>query len=400
MAPAQTRKRKSEVMEIEAQHTTPTGSPARKKMKIMQSQKQALIDNLQLEITERARGLRAHYALQRADLRARIERRINRIPMALRKVNMGELLERHSLPAPPKAINSTNAPHAAVAAIPPSKLQERSLPSVLRSPTTKLPTPLRLTQQPLSSTPRGKKRKTSEIVIAADKESEAEHGAAEEDNLAVHKNPKRAKTAAGARNISRTNKPGNVLSPKSHNSRTLPQSPLKDYKTGPSSPLKPSCIARPVSPLKPASPLKTAASAATSAITASFHGMMEHAKRSGNATGAKLTRTASQEKAAAVVSSTMAKAGKMLPPPRPATARSASAQSTSSSGSGTSSTTVIKKAGTGLRAAVKGAASKRALPPAPKASAMKSSATAVSAQGKKVVVAEPATGRRVLRKRN
>lgn len=31
------------------QVTTPIGSPARKKMKITQSQKQALIDNLQLE---------------------------------------------------------------------------------------------------------------------------------------------------------------------------------------------------------------------------------------------------------------------------------------------------------------------------------------------------------------
>ncbi len=48
----QSRKRKSGA--IEAEHetpavTTPTGSPARKRMKISQSQKQALIDNLQLE---------------------------------------------------------------------------------------------------------------------------------------------------------------------------------------------------------------------------------------------------------------------------------------------------------------------------------------------------------------
>jgi hypothetical protein len=398
MAPAQTRKRKSEAIETEAQHTTPTGSPARKKTKITQSQKQALIDNLQLEITERARGLRAHFALQCADLRARVERRINRIPMALRKAKMGDLLEKHSQQAPSKTTN-TSASQAAMAAILPLKSQERPLPFVPRSPTTKLPSPIRSVQQPLSSTPRGKKRKTSDIVIAADKESEAEQKLVQEDKLPVQKNPKRAKTATGARNVSRTNQPGSVLSPKSHNSRTLPQSPIKDYKVAPSSPSKPSYYARPVSPLKPASPLKTVASAATSAISASFHGMMEHAKRNGNPAGPKVTRTASQEKTAAAVSSAMANGGKMLPPPRPNTARSASAQSTNSSGSGTSTTTVVKKAGTGLRAAVKGGASKK-VAPAPKASAMKSGATAVSAQGKKVVVAEPAAGRRVLRKRN
>ena len=360
-------------------------------MKITQSQKQALIDNLQLEITERARGLRAHYALQCADLRARIERRINRVPIALRKAKMGELLHKHSVPVQPKA-NTT-------ATVSPKKfgasgmtIPDQALPSGLRSPTSKLPSPIRHVQQPLSSTPRGKKRKTSDIVIAADKESEAEQQAAQADDLAVHKNPKRAKTAAGgaARHISRGDKPSNVLSPKSHNSRTLPQSPIKEYNPALSSPAKTSYIARPVSPLKPASPLKTAATAASSAISASFHGMMEHAKRSGNATASKLTRTASQEKQNTAAA---AKSGKMLPPPRPGTARSASAQSTSSSGS---ATTVVKK-GTGLRAATKAAVTKAT---APKTAMKSTTATAVSAHGKKVVVAEPAAGRRVLRKRN
>lgn len=59
------------------------------------------------KVTERARKLRAQYALQANDLRARIERRVNRIPMSLRKANMGELFEKHntsqaqSLPASP-----------------------------------------------------------------------------------------------------------------------------------------------------------------------------------------------------------------------------------------------------------------------------------------------------------
>ncbi len=60
MAPPNTRKRKSEAMEEpeavvdlgqQDGNVTPTGSPgpARKKMRITQTQKQALMDNLQLE---------------------------------------------------------------------------------------------------------------------------------------------------------------------------------------------------------------------------------------------------------------------------------------------------------------------------------------------------------------
>ena len=48
-----------------------------------------------LTVTERARKLRAQYALQAQSLRTRIELRVNRIPKSLRKANMGELLERY-----------------------------------------------------------------------------------------------------------------------------------------------------------------------------------------------------------------------------------------------------------------------------------------------------------------
>ena len=48
-----------------------------------------------LPVTERARKLRAQYALQAQSLRTRIELRINRIPNSLRKANMGELLARY-----------------------------------------------------------------------------------------------------------------------------------------------------------------------------------------------------------------------------------------------------------------------------------------------------------------
>ncbi|KAK3076525.1 hypothetical protein LTS18_012776, partial [Coniosporium uncinatum] len=71
---------------------------------------------------------------------------------------------------------------------------------------------------------------------------------------------KRAKTSSAMpanarteRAASRKEVPPTVLSPKSHNSRTLPRSPLK----APSSPAK-SFLARPVSPLKPATTATTA----------------------------------------------------------------------------------------------------------------------------------------------
>ena len=89
----------------------------------MQAQKQALIDNLQLEskrtkhtcmyttqcdgtdasiVTERARKLRAQYALQAQGLRSRLEMRINRIPQALRKKNIQDLVDEHAEKAKPK----------------------------------------------------------------------------------------------------------------------------------------------------------------------------------------------------------------------------------------------------------------------------------------------------------
>lgn len=103
---------------------TPTGSPATKKMRLTRKQKQIVIDNLQLEgtrkflclfhtignnaaniyflsitVTERARRMRIQYALQAGDLRGRIERRINRVPVSLRKKKMGDLLETHNAAA-------------------------------------------------------------------------------------------------------------------------------------------------------------------------------------------------------------------------------------------------------------------------------------------------------------
>ncbi|KAJ9497246.1 hypothetical protein H2202_007403 [Exophiala xenobiotica] len=401
MTPANTRKRKSDEMEEPARAVTPTGSPARKKMRITQSQKQALIDNLQLEVTERARQLRAGYALQCADLRARIERRVNRIPLSLRKMTMGELMAQHEAAQNPQSTTRTS----------PAKGQSQTtlskdrplppLPSQQHRPTS----PVR--PQPTAAAARGKKRKSSSIQIASDKENETTFAP---DTLPVQKNTKRAKTTTTAA-TSKTTKPTSVLSPRSHNSRTLPRSPTKDYFIAPTSPAK-SMIARPTSPLKPASPLKTAATAATSAISASMHGMLEHAKRGA---ASRLNRTASKEK-----TTTTSTRGQMLPPPRPAPSAPSSPQrtfsqtsthSTSTDISTASSGTTVVKPKRGRAATTKTTAKTTATEPkSPGATAKRGVAKAASAAktalkrsatttNKKVVVAEPAAGKRVLRKR-
>lgn len=43
-------------------------------------------------VTERARRLRAQYVLQAQSLRSKLERRVSRVPLALRNKTMGDLL--------------------------------------------------------------------------------------------------------------------------------------------------------------------------------------------------------------------------------------------------------------------------------------------------------------------
>ena len=72
-----------------------------------------------MPVTERARKLRAQYNLQAQGLRTRIEIRVNRIPMALRKLKMGDLLLKHSTdqqrPIAPKQTTTMTAAAAAAA---------------------------------------------------------------------------------------------------------------------------------------------------------------------------------------------------------------------------------------------------------------------------------------------
>ncbi|KAJ5273669.1 hypothetical protein N7478_008794 [Penicillium angulare] len=220
---------------LTAPDATPTGRPD-KKLRLTQNQKQALMDNLQLEITERARKLRAQYALQQHDLRSRLERRVNRIPMTLRKANMGELLEKHNAFL---AQAQTTSPSRKIS---PAKVQ-RSIPTIGSI------------DQALS--PAGTRtRRPSHDGHFSDKENGGPEGL---------KNPKRrgkAPAAGGASRVVSQEVRGNdhrILSPKSLNSRTYPQSPFR------ASPEKgqPSYLSRPTSPLKPSSPLRAAGPAST-----------------------------------------------------------------------------------------------------------------------------------------
>ncbi|PSR99376.1 Borealin N terminal-domain-containing protein [Coniella lustricola] len=126
--------------------------PQKKKRRgVTLAQKQALVDNLQLEITERARKLRAQYNLQAQGLRTRIEIRVNRIPGALRKAKMGDLADKYKNgqhPQQAKAASSAALPSAPCAASRPPPVPEkdnpRPRPDASRSTaaTTALPTAL------------------------------------------------------------------------------------------------------------------------------------------------------------------------------------------------------------------------------------------------------------------
>ncbi|EPS31584.1 hypothetical protein PDE_06539 [Penicillium oxalicum 114-2] len=310
----------------EAANATPTGRPV-KKLRLTRSQKQALIDNLQLEITERARKLRAQYALQAHDLRARIERRVNRIPVSLRKANMGELFEKYSATA------QTTSPMRRIS---PTK-SSRGLISIDQalSPT---------------STRDGRTRRTSTEGYS-DKENAPAAGTPE-----GLKNPKRrgnAPSASGtSRIVSQEVRSNNhrILSPKSSNSRTYPQSPFR----APPEKGQPSYLSRPMSPLKPSSPLRAPApgsrprGATTSNVRDAPSSTLLKKTTARSATGPRAVNS---------------------PVPRPATRqgeRKNSFSSTTSSG-----TTVAKPTRTGLggRKATTGTAASTKKPPVPRAQA-------------------------------
>ncbi|KAL4757341.1 uncharacterized protein BDW70DRAFT_112927 [Aspergillus foveolatus] len=353
---------------------TPTNSPPKKRMRITRRQKQALMDNLQLEITERARKLRAQYALQAQDLRARIERRVNRIPVILRKANMDELLEKHNASLCAQLENPSPRKYRS-----PAK-GSRNFTAISASGRKKAAT--------VSPSPRRVRKQHSPAGIYSDKENAPASG----EQLDVLKNPKRrtkAGTTGGTSRIVSQEVRGadyRILSPKSSNSRTYPQSPLlrSPEKAQPSS-----YLSRPMSPLKPSSPLKS--------TTGNYA-----ASRTGSSRGAVPPRPpSSQTKRPASRTATAGPRSIRSPLSRPGTRQTDRRGSVSSSAS--SGTTVAKTSSSRriTTASTASAAAKKMSTARSQASAA-AKKTTVSGSRKATVPAgsETATGgRRVLRKR-
>ncbi|CZT07195.1 uncharacterized protein RAG0_12724 [Rhynchosporium agropyri] len=345
-------------------HTPTHKSPIKKqKMGITLAQKQALIDNLQLEITERARKLRAQYNLQAQGLRTRIEIRVNRIPMALRRAKMGDLHMKYSEGS--KSTTSTaisraerlNSPHKNL--LQTSQSNSRGSPSPQRAP----------------------KRLSDEASL--DKEN------------ADIENPKKRIRATQqppippARTTSRAPlnvQPSTVLSPRSANSRTLPRSPIRDRQNSPTK----SYLARPISPMKPVAP--TPSGGAAGILT----NMVEKAKstRAGGAVR-KVTGPTSQDRPAVGAG----RGKRMAPPPPPAPRVGRGRASTISASSESSNTTTIVRKPVPAPAP----AAKRA--PVTKKTVMSTlkgmgSQKRMAAASKPSAVPTTAAAGRVLRKRN
>ena len=211
----------------------------------------------------------------------------------------------------------------------------------------------------------------SDAMESADKENNAR-------SMEAIPNPKkRAKMATTAKSRQATN-PSTVLSPKSANSRTLPQSPIrpelkspqKSYFALPTSPLKP------VSPIKLASPAKNAAAAATANLASMVNEKMKPGRTKGAAAAGRTATNPTTTKAAVGRPKRGADVAK-----EPEDVRKVSNQSNVSSVS--TGTTIVKNA--------------RKAPTA----AAKKNDVGVRAVGKKVTAgtAMPPPGRRVLRKR-
>ncbi|KAK3952587.1 Borealin N terminal-domain-containing protein [Pseudoneurospora amorphoporcata] len=196
-------------------------SPAKKKRRtgITAAQKQALIDNLQLELTERARKLRANYNIHAQSLRTRIEIRVNRIPMSLRKVKMGDLIEKYSEQQQKTATTSRGPP------VPP-KDATTSRP-ILQRPTTASTT-----------------RPTSPIRPSPIKTTSHEVSSRNKENYEIEPTNTEKRQRLGPAADMLRNYPNQVLSPTSSNSRLAPRgertpSPTKQHHARPISPTKP-----------------------------------------------------------------------------------------------------------------------------------------------------------------
>ncbi|KXJ88251.1 Borealin N terminal-domain-containing protein [Microdochium bolleyi] len=356
MAPTRSRKRKSDMS------SPSSASPIKKlrKMGLSATQKQALIDNLQLELTERARRLRAQYNVQAQHLRSRVEMRINRIPTALRKTTMGELLSKSLDPSKPKPTRPAFAARA-----PPVPAKDGTSPKpIARKPVAKA-------ADAVAAAPRGLKRLSEDFEGNKENQSEGVD------------NPKKRVRAAPA--ATKTMQPHQILSPTSSNTRVMLA------RDRPASPTK-SLLSRPASPIK---------SLSTKSSSNLLSNMVEKAKgiRSAAAGSRKTTAssTASSSLSAATTASTATRGRKAAATPTapPTTTRGRRKISTTSDASEGSTATIVKKTtasrATGTKAA---AAIKR---PGTAMSTTKSAAARKAAPVKTATT--PAATGRTLRKR-
>ena len=203
-----------------------------------------------------------------------------------------------------------------------------------------------------------------------------EHADKENSDEPAHPipNPKRRLKANAAQSRQVTN-PSTVLSPKSANSRTLPQSPIRP---GLGSPQK-SHISHPTSPLKPFSPLKAAspAKAAAAVATAALASMLNEKSNVGRPKTARGPKATTTKRAKVQESRTMRGAEN-----KQEVEDSRKVSNSSNTSSASTGTTIVKNA----RKAPAGVTKNN---------------IGVRATGKKVAAAAegPTTGRRVLRKR-
>ncbi|KAI4237163.1 MAG: hypothetical protein L6R40_005941 [Gallowayella cf. fulva] len=354
--------------------TTPTQAPSKRPVMITQGQKQALIDNLQLEITERARKLRAQYALQAQSLRARIEMRVNRIPTAMRKANVGELYAKYL-----KSIESQSSENEKESSPKTVKFQKQPSPT---KPTPSSPTKY---AEAAPAPSRGTKRPSDHFSADDDKENTP-------DPTIPLYSKKRPKP-----NTHHPANPSTVLSPKSSNSRALAPhqsptrlqlgSPQKTFPSHPTSPLKPS-ITVPVAS-KPASPAKAAAvAAATSLINAAPAATASEKPRATRTRGAAATKTAKTTTAASKAKPPITRAKRGAgPPPAASAPKDESRTVSAASNTSTATTLVTRPAAEPATKSAAAATRKRGRPVAKKAPVAD------------VLVEAPAQGRRVLRKR-
>ncbi len=197
-------------------------------------------------------------------------------------------------------------------------------------------------------------------------------------------NPKKRAKATATASSRQPPSQSTVLSPKSSNSRTFPQSPIRPALGSPQK----SYLSRPASPLKPALPISPAKSAAIAA-TANLASMVnEKSKttRSKGATGRKTTNPPANTAAKPAVSRPKRGAANTQ---APAVADIRCASSSSSTSNTSTGTTVVKK---GARAPTNASVS---------AATKKKNVNVSVAAKKKVIVGTdgPAAGRRVLRSR-